>query len=61
MFASAISTALTNPMEVLKVRLQMNSDMRKSGAITELQRTVSEEGIRALWKGVSPAMAKALP
>ncbi|RDX90955.1 Mitochondrial substrate carrier family protein ucpB [Mucuna pruriens] len=59
MFAGAISTALTNPMEVLKVRLQMNPVMRKSGPILELQRTVSEEGIKGLWKGVSPAMARA--
>uniref|UniRef100_A0A0R0KXB9 Mitochondrial substrate carrier family protein ucpB n=1 Tax=Glycine max TaxID=3847 RepID=A0A0R0KXB9_SOYBN len=59
MFAGAISTALTNPMEVLKVRLQMNPDMRKSGPIIELRRTVSEEGIKALWKGVGPAMARA--
>ncbi|XP_061342552.1 uncharacterized protein LOC133288758 [Gastrolobium bilobum] len=59
MFAGAISTALTNPIEVLKVRLQMNPDMRKSGPISELQRTVSEEGIKALWKGVGPAMARA--
>ncbi|KAJ1378364.1 Mitochondrial carrier protein, partial [Sesbania bispinosa] len=59
MFSGAISTALTNPIEVLKVRLQMSSDMRKGGAILELQRTVSEEGIKALWKGVGPAMARA--
>ncbi|XP_057424236.1 uncharacterized protein LOC130717872 isoform X1 [Lotus japonicus] len=59
MFAGAISTALTNPMEVLKVRLQMNPDMRKSGPILELRRTVSEEGVKALWKGVGPAMARA--
>jgi len=37
----------------------MNPDMRKSGPISELQRTVSEEGIKALWKGVGPAMARA--
>ncbi|KAL1331597.1 hypothetical protein HN51_048862 [Arachis hypogaea] len=59
MFAGAISTALTNPIEVLKVRLQMNPEMNKSGPIVELQRTVSEEGIKALWKGVGPAMTRA--
>jgi len=37
----------------------MNPDMRKSGPIIELRRTVSEEGIKALWKGVGPAMARA--
>lgn len=59
MFAGAFATALTNPMEVLKVRLQMNSDMGKGGPILELRRTISEEGIKALWKGVGPAMARA--
>lgn len=37
----------------------MSSDKGKSGPILELQRTVSEEGIKALWKGVGPAMARA--
>lgn len=58
-FAGATATALTNPTEVLKVRLQMNSSMKQSGSIAEMQRLISEEGIRALWKGVGPAMARA--
>ncbi|KAI4301335.1 hypothetical protein L6164_034623 [Bauhinia variegata] len=58
-FAGAFATALTNPMEVLKVRLQMNSDLRKGGPILELRRATSEEGIGALWKGVGPGMARA--
>jgi solute carrier family 25 uncoupling protein 8/9 len=37
----------------------MSSDMGKSGPILELRRTISEEGIKALWKGVGPAMARA--
>ncbi|XP_062145498.1 uncharacterized protein LOC133852766 isoform X2 [Alnus glutinosa] len=57
-FSGGIATALTNPVEVLKVRLQMNPNLRR-GPIGELQRIVSEEGIRALWKGVGPAMARA--
>jgi hypothetical protein len=36
----------------------MNPNLRR-GPIGELQRIVSEEGIRALWKGVGPAMARA--
>ncbi|KAK6239297.1 hypothetical protein QUC31_004766 [Theobroma cacao] len=58
-FAGGISTALTNPVEVLKVRLQMNSDMRQRGPIAELRKIVSKEGIGALWKGVGPATARA--
>ncbi|KAI3883377.1 hypothetical protein MKX03_009610 [Papaver bracteatum] len=57
-FSGAIATALTNPTEVLKVRLQMNHDSGR-GAITEMRKIVSEEGLRALWKGVGPAMARA--
>ncbi|XP_057487344.1 uncharacterized protein LOC130773425 isoform X1 [Actinidia eriantha] len=80
-FSGAIATALTNPAEVLKVcrfrafserfrtchtscfsfsqvRLQMNPNLRR-GAIGELRRIASEEGITALWKGVGPAMTRA--
>ncbi|XP_030479963.1 uncharacterized protein LOC115697191 isoform X1 [Cannabis sativa] len=58
-FAGAFATAVTNPIEVLKVRLQMNPNMRNRGPIEELRRIVSQEGIIALWKGVGPAMARA--
>lgn len=57
-FAGGFATALTNPVEVLKVRLQMNPNLGR-GPIGELRRIVSEEGVRALWKGVGPAMARA--
>ncbi|XP_020580060.1 mitochondrial substrate carrier family protein ucpB isoform X2 [Phalaenopsis equestris] len=55
-FSGALATALTNPMEVLKVRLQMNSGRGPTG---EMHKIVSEEGFRALWKGVGPAMTRA--
>ncbi|KAK4842002.1 hypothetical protein QYF36_014085 [Acer negundo] len=58
-FAGATATALTNPTEVLKVRLQMNSTLRQGGPIAEMRKLISEEGITALWKGVGPAMARA--
>ncbi|XP_059625767.1 uncharacterized protein LOC132268886 isoform X1 [Cornus florida] len=57
-FSGAISTALTNPVEVLKVRIQMNPNIRR-GAVGEICKIASEEGIMALWKGVGPAMARA--
>ncbi|KAL9235813.1 hypothetical protein vseg_010547 [Gypsophila vaccaria] len=57
-FAGSFATALTNPVEVLKVRFQMNSGT-KGSAIGEMRRIASEEGITALWKGVGPAMARA--
>ncbi|XP_021906896.1 mitochondrial substrate carrier family protein ucpB isoform X2 [Carica papaya] len=58
-FAGSVATALTNPIEVLKVRLQMNPNARQGGPMIEVRRIVSEEGIGALWKGVGPAMARA--
>lgn len=36
----------------------MNSDI-KVGAISQMRKIASEEGIIALWKGVGPAMARA--
>ncbi|XP_022858753.1 mitochondrial substrate carrier family protein ucpB isoform X1 [Olea europaea var. sylvestris] len=57
-FSGSVATALTNPVEVLKVRIQMNARTTR-GPVQELQKIASEEGITALWKGVRPAMARA--
>ncbi|ESQ37993.1 hypothetical protein EUTSA_v10028818mg [Eutrema salsugineum] len=54
--AGAFSTALTNPVEVVKVRLQMNPN---AVPIAEVREIVAKEGIGALWKGVGPAMVRA--
>ncbi|KAI3749309.1 hypothetical protein L2E82_19916 [Cichorium intybus] len=56
--SGAFATLLTNPVEVLKVRLQMNRNVSR-GAISELQKIVTKEGVTALWKGVGPAMVRA--
>ncbi|PIA44581.1 hypothetical protein AQUCO_01700285v1 [Aquilegia coerulea] len=57
-FSGAVATALTNPMEVIKVRLQMNPNSGR-GAIREMQKISSQEGMKALWKGVGAAMTRA--
>ncbi|XP_064991931.1 uncharacterized protein LOC135628896 isoform X1 [Musa acuminata AAA Group] len=57
-FSGAIATGVTNPTEVLKVRLQMNSSSQ-TGPFREMYKIVSDDGVRALWKGVGPAMARA--
>ncbi|KAK6940905.1 Mitochondrial substrate/solute carrier [Dillenia turbinata] len=57
-FSGAVATALTNPVEVLKVRLQMNPKMNR-GAFQEMRSIAAEEGVKALWKGVGPAMTRA--
>lgn len=36
----------------------MSSNMRR-GAVREMYKIVSEEGVKALWKGVGPAMTRA--
>lgn len=36
----------------------MKSNSRR-GAVGEMNKILSEEGIKALWKGVGPAMARA--
>ncbi|KAG6417860.1 hypothetical protein SASPL_120057 [Salvia splendens] len=53
-FSGAVATALTNPVEVLKMR-----GTNTRGPIQELQKIASEEGIAALWKGLGPAMTRA--
>uniref|UniRef100_A0A0D3ASK9 Mitochondrial substrate carrier family protein n=1 Tax=Brassica oleracea var. oleracea TaxID=109376 RepID=A0A0D3ASK9_BRAOL len=55
-FAGAFSTALTNPVEVVKVRLQMNPNAVPMAQVREI---VSKGGIGALWKGFGPAMVRA--
>ncbi|CAN6846158.1 unnamed protein product [Brassica oleracea] len=54
-FAGAFSTALTNPVEVVKVRLQMNPNAVPMAQVREI---VSKGGIGALWKGFGPAMVR---
>lgn len=41
-----------------KVRLQMNSSSQM-GPLREIHRIISHEGLKAFWKGVGPAMARA--
>ncbi|GJM95517.1 hypothetical protein PR202_ga12261 [Eleusine coracana subsp. coracana] len=55
--AGALATALTNPMEVLKVRLQMSTS--STSTLGEVRKVLAQEGLKALWKGVGPAMARA--
>lgn len=37
----------------------MNLGLTKAGPVGEMRKIVSEEGVKALWKGVGPAMARA--
>ncbi|KAE8819968.1 mitochondrial substrate carrier family protein ucpB [Hordeum vulgare] len=51
------SNCIDNPMEVLKVRSQMSTS--RISTIGVMKEIVSEEGVKALWKGVGPAMVRA--
>jgi solute carrier family 25 (adenine nucleotide translocator) protein 4/5/6/31 len=57
--SAAVSKTVAAPIELVKLRLQNMDAMIKSGALDKpytgiincTQRVLSEEGVRALWKG----------
>ena len=67
--SSGFSVFITNPMDVLKTRLQLQSSGSKTGGGAGGEpykgmfdcgrRTVKEEGWSALWKGLEPALYRA--
>ena len=50
--SGAIATFITNPIELLKTRLQSNSAM---APLQVLQKIVRENGVIGLWKGTMPS------
>ena len=50
--SGAIATFITNPIELLKTRLQSNSAM---APLQVLQKIVRENGVTGLWKGTMPS------
>ncbi|KAH7277082.1 hypothetical protein KP509_39G033600 [Ceratopteris richardii] len=57
--SGAIATATTNPMEVLKVRMQVSRNRIDGKMMKEIQNMISSEGLGGLWRGVGPSMARA--
>jgi solute carrier family 25 uncoupling protein 8/9 len=53
--SGAIATLITNPIELLKTRLQSNSTM---GPLQILQKIVHENGVTGLWKGTMPSAVR---
>jgi len=49
------------PPDVIKSRIQASPTGTYSGMLDCLQKTVAKDGVRALWKGFGPAMARAFP
>lgn len=57
--SGAIATAATNPIDVLKVRMQVPHQPLSGAMVKELQNMVAAEGLAGLWRGVGPSMARA--
>jgi len=67
--AGAIASAVANPTDLLKVRLQTDGMLKDAegnllpkkytGMIDAFGKTVSEEGVLALWTGVGPTVGRA--
>eukprot|EP01064_Diplonema_japonicum_P009636 TRINITY_DN17112_c0_g1_i1.p1 TRINITY_DN17112_c0_g1~~TRINITY_DN17112_c0_g1_i1.p1 ORF type:complete len:313 (+),score=72.54 TRINITY_DN17112_c0_g1_i1:53-940(+) len=70
--ASALAAAVTNPLDMVKLRLQVQRSVLSSGVSTQfsyhyrslpsgLASIVRDEGVRALWKGVGARILFAGP
>lgn len=57
--SGAIATATTNPMEVMKVRMQVSRQPSDGSLVRELRNMLAVEGLAGLWRGVGPSMARA--
>lgn len=57
-FAGAISSAIANPTDVLKVRMQVGQQVN-NGLIRCFYEIYKLEGIRGLWRGVGPTAQRA--
>eukprot|EP00250_Pteridium_aquilinum_P007654 c17324_g1_i1 orf=396-1121(-) len=57
--SGAIATATSNPMEVLKVRMQVSRQPSDGKLLRELRNMLANEGLSGLWRGVGPSMTRA--
>eukprot|EP01147_Barroeca_monosierra_P003008 gene3008-8189_t len=59
--ASSFAEIVTMPIDVVKVRLQMqgaDGTQHYSGVFDAAQKTARREGLSALWKGIKPALLR---
>ncbi len=54
--SGGIATLITNPMELIKTRLQSNS--AQGGALAVVRKVVAADGITGLWKGTMPSAVR---
>lgn len=59
--AGAIGIGIANPTELIKIRMQADraGTRYSKGVIDAFAQTVRNEGVRGLWRGVSPNMQRA--
>ena len=61
--AVGAATCCTSPLDVIKVRLQLQRSMlaagtRSPGLVQTGYLMLKHEGLRSLWKGLTPAMVR---
>ncbi|KAH0947747.1 hypothetical protein HN011_000756 [Eciton burchellii] len=57
--AGAISSAIANPTDVIKVRMQVTGTKMNASLFTCFQDVYRYEGVRGLWRGVGPTAQRA--
>ncbi|XP_070512083.1 mitochondrial uncoupling protein Bmcp isoform X2 [Cardiocondyla obscurior] len=57
--AGAISSAIANPTDVVKVRMQVTGNETNASLLTCFQDVYKHEGVRGLWRGVGPTAQRA--
>ena len=55
--SGAVATFITNPIELLKTRLQSSSSQ---GPVAVVRSVVAKEGVTGLWKGTMPSAVSTL-
>ena len=58
MGSGAVAAGICNPTDLVKTRMQIAGTAQRS-PIAIAQAVIKEEGVRGLWKGTSPSMARA--
>ena len=57
--AGALETAVTYPLEFIKMQLQLSPQYKNSADV--VRRTVAARGVRGLYTGLAPYLAASLP
>lgn len=63
---AVVTSLLFTPLDVIKVRLQnqtnpLFSQARSDGSIGIMKQIVKTEGLRSLWRGLTPSLVLAVP